>query len=523
MLTILDLSEARRNITASFEGVSTLDSPSPELVQSLVGLPTAAGVTVTRARAIRCVSFLAAVKMLANDIAKMPLPLLETTEKAGKQSTRKAISHPLYPILKDVPNPWMTAYQMAWSNAFNLITSGNFYVQKIKDQAGTLTGLMPLNPWAMVPRWDFRGPLPIRTYDYQEGANRRTFANEEIWTCSHMGMVGTDGQAIIALAKDALSIMIASDETAGGFFKRGLNMHGFLTSSNPDMVVDEKQAQDVVDRLGRSFSGSSQAGGLSYLPGGVKYEKMSFTAVEGQLLESRKWNAQEIARLLGGAPLVVKLGYGESNSTYASSAAFLEEYFSTALLPITRNIEQSITRDLLDPKERATLFAKHDADVILRGSPRERAERDKIEIESGKKSPNEARIADDLDPVVGLDYYHVNQNCIFRDGELITVGVRGVGTQDEPGSGAPPDLTPNVQPPDAQAPPKATARLQAIAASMAERILRKETKSGGQADAKYIAEVLNISVEKAEAYCQSRKAGEITDAKAALIALATEE
>ena len=56
---------------------------------------------------------------------------------------------------------------------------------------------------------------------------------------------------------------------------------------------------------------------------------------------------------------------------------------------------------------------------------------------------------------------------------------------------------------------------------MAERIIRKETKSGEPSDAKFVADVLNISQEKADKFCQIR--GEVTDIKAALIALAVEE
>lgn len=313
-------------------------------------------------------------------------------------------------------------------------------------------------------------------------------------------------------------MMMASDETAGRYFANGLAMHGFITSGNPDIVIDEKQAQDVVDALKKEFTGSSRAGKFTFLPGGMKYEKMQLTAVEGQLLESRKWNAEEIARLLGGAPLVVKLGYGDKNSTYASSAAFLEEYFATSLLPLTRSIEQSIMRDLIDPADRATLFAKHDADVILRGSPKERAERDEIEIRSGKKSPNEARIADDLDPVDGLDIHFFPANTGIFDPET---GETFIPAQ----KAAPPEEASGEEPgenPAAPVPaPAKSARLLAIAASMADRIIRKETKSGEPSDVKFIADVLNISQEKAETFCQTR--GEVTDIKAALIALAVEE
>src|ERR1017187_3870111 len=83
-------------------GDCTLASPSPDLVQSLMGFPAAAGKIVTRATAIRVAAFLSGVKMLCNDMAKMPLVLRSTTTKSGRVRTVPALDEPLYTILKDV-------------------------------------------------------------------------------------------------------------------------------------------------------------------------------------------------------------------------------------------------------------------------------------------------------------------------------------------------------------------------------------------------------------------------------------
>jgi phage portal protein BeeE len=58
----------------------------------------------------------------------------------------------VYTLLKYVPNAWMTAYGLAWNNAFRLLTSGNFYVQKITNGKGDTIALMPLNPWTVTVR-----------------------------------------------------------------------------------------------------------------------------------------------------------------------------------------------------------------------------------------------------------------------------------------------------------------------------------------------------------------------------------
>jgi hypothetical protein len=77
-------------------GTSTLASPSSELVNALVGMPAAAGKIVTRETAIRVAAFLGGVKMLSNDLAKMPLILRQTKTVSGRQRTLPAVDETLY-------------------------------------------------------------------------------------------------------------------------------------------------------------------------------------------------------------------------------------------------------------------------------------------------------------------------------------------------------------------------------------------------------------------------------------------
>jgi len=500
-----------RNDATLVEGPFTLADPN--LVRALTGVITAAGKPVTRDTALRCASFFSGVKMLANDVAKMPVIMFERTlAKGGRQRTSKALKQPLYWLLKDVPNPWMTAFQLRWIQVFHLFFEGNFYIQKVEDGAGRPLQLMPLNPWYITKRWETK-PEPQLFFDYNDGVRQQTFTQDQIWWNSILNCYApTDGVAIIALAREALSVMMASDEIAGKYFANGMFASGFITSDK-DAEVDTVEAQNLVEKLARFYSGSGNAGKFTFMPYGSKFEKMVFTAEESQLLESRKWNAEEVVRLLGGAPLLVKLGYGEKNSTYASSSAFLEEYFNTSLMPITVNIEQSVLRDLIDVQDRGRFYVKYDADVTLRGSPRERAETNKVLIDTGQRTPNECRLGDDMDDIDGNDYLHVNANCILKDGELITVGVRGVGNQEEP--------TKEGQVTKSQpVPGTPQARLQELGELLAERILRKEEREQ-KVNPAFIAQVLGIEEYGVSQYAAERPNLSREQAKEKLIELAT--
>ncbi len=518
---------------------STLANPSSELIESLVGLPAAAGKVVTRETAVRVAAFLSGVKMLANDIAKMPLILRGTQFANGRQRTQPAVNNPLYMILKDCPNQWQTSYQMRWFLASQLIMRSNCFCQKITDQTGEITALIPLNAWDMVPYWDTSTPQPTLRYRYTNSlSGPREFSQDDIWHVSvnNLDGFGIEGSSILLLAKEALSVLMAAEETAGRNFANGLGMGGFI-SFPQDSGVTEAEAQNVVDRLKKDFSGSRNAGKFTIIPGGGKWEKMTFNAQESQLLESRKWNEQEVVRLLGGAPLLVKLGLGEQNSTYASSSAFLDEYFNTSLLPYTTAIEQSITRDLIPRAQWGKLYATHNADIILRGSPKERAETNAALINSWQLTPNEARLLEDRDTIEGGDFLSGPANGAIYDpvsGEFFIPGQKPPNADDpddadeettgadadEPDEAGDADGDTNPPAPRPPAKPgKATARLRALAESMADRVLRKELKSAP--DAKFVADVLNVTGDEAAAYVAVRQNMTHEQAREALIALAT--
>ena len=526
------------------DGASTLASPSADLQQALLGFPAAAGKPVTRQTALRVAAFLSAVKMLANDIAKMPLILRQTTTVNGRQRTQPAIDNPLYSILKDSPNDFHTSFQLRWFLAAQLIMQGNCYCQKITDGAGDIVGLMPIDAWHMTQHWDRTNPKkPILYWRYEDGQASKNFKQSDIWHVANTNIdgIGIQGATILALAKEALSVLMAAEETAGRNFANGLGMSGFI-SFPVEGGPTEAQAQNVVDRMKKDYAGSQNAGKFTMIPFGGKWEKMSFNAQESQLLESRKWNEEEIARLLGGAPLIVKLGLGSQTSTYASSSAFLDEYFNTSLLPFTTAIEQSITRDLIDPADRGKLYAKHNADIFLRGSPKERAETNQLLINSFQMTPNEARAIEDRDWVEGGDFLAGGTGTpVIFDIENQEFFIPGQLPPEPEGDAEENPQTPNTEEPDAQGgdddnespapkpgkkpakkqPNKTQARLAMIAGSLAERVMRKEAKGG--IDAKFVAEVMTVSKEQAEAYIANRSKLNDQEARAALVALAQGE
>ena len=74
---------------------------------SFLFIPTSAGRAVNERTAMQMTAVYSCVRILAETIAGLPLHVYQTRSDGGKE---KAVSHPLYRLLHDEPNPEMTSF-----------------------------------------------------------------------------------------------------------------------------------------------------------------------------------------------------------------------------------------------------------------------------------------------------------------------------------------------------------------------------------------------------------------------------
>src|SRR3954447_5285221 len=68
--------------------------------------PTASGISVTPATALRCTIVFACVKVIAETVCELPLKLYRKRPDGGRDL---ADEHPLFALLTDAPNAWTPA------------------------------------------------------------------------------------------------------------------------------------------------------------------------------------------------------------------------------------------------------------------------------------------------------------------------------------------------------------------------------------------------------------------------------
>src|ERR1044072_7802265 len=82
-----------------------------------VGRSTGAGITVNAKKAVRVSAVNACVKVISESEAQLPVHLYRRLPQGGKE---KAVDHPLYGVIHDLPNDFMTSGELMETACVNL-------------------------------------------------------------------------------------------------------------------------------------------------------------------------------------------------------------------------------------------------------------------------------------------------------------------------------------------------------------------------------------------------------------------
>ncbi|GAG06334.1 unnamed protein product, partial [marine sediment metagenome] len=140
---------------------------------------------------------------------------------------------------------------------------------------------------------------------------------------------------------------------------------------------------------------------------GMKYQAVQAKPDEMQMLETRKFQVEDISRFFG-VPLFL-LNSAEKTTTWGSGLSeIMTGFYSLTLRPYLTRFEQGATKSLMTPAERRKYVIKFDFDHLLMTDPKLRAEIDSKEISSGIRTSNEIRRKRGLPPLEGGDSLVIN-------------------------------------------------------------------------------------------------------------------
>lgn len=345
-------------------------------------------------------TYFACQKVLSETIGKLPLKLMSVDEHNGIITRRK---HPLYRIVHERPNPYMTSTVFWGTVEYNRNHYGNSYVW-IKGY-GNNTSLWIL-PSEQVEVWYDDGCLladvPDIYYIYTVGGKRYSFSSEEILHFKTSNTFdGICGIPVREQLKLTVNGGIKSQKLINKMYDNGFTGKAVLQYTGS---LSEQNQKNFTAGIQKYIDGELENEGIKNIipiPYGTSLQPLNLKLTDSQFLEVKQYTALQIASAFGIKPAQI----GDyTKSSYASAEAQQLSFYIDTILYIVKQYEEELTYKLLTNDEyEEGLHFKFNIDVILRADFKTKVETLSTAVNSFLMTPNEARGKLDLGNVAGGD------------------------------------------------------------------------------------------------------------------------
>jgi HK97 family phage portal protein len=224
---------------------------------------------------------------------------------------------------------------------------------------------------------------------------------------------GIEGKSILSFATNTVKLAGNAEKAASDFFGGGMTVHGILSTESPRLTKDQRESI----RTAWNESQIGQGTGIAVLESGMKYQQISSNSKDAQLLESRLFNIQEVARWFNISPVLL----GDlSKTSYNNLEQAQLQFVTNTLAPYVLMLEQEINRKLILPKDKNKYYIDVVEEDIIKQDKQSQVNYLSTLVDKGIITRNEARKQLGYSPVEGGDelmisYSDPNQNKINPD------------------------------------------------------------------------------------------------------------
>lgn len=362
---------------------------------------TYSGETVTADKAMSLATVNRAIRLRAETVATLPLRFFESTPNGPKQVTGIEADD----LLRVSPNGDQTPVEF-WEGmiaAMDLLGDG--LAEKHRN-GGRVIALTQMGPDRVETFRNVQGTV-VHRYTDPKG-RQRDMSPDDVFQIKGFSFGGDRGLSMVRIGAQVMGLALAGEKTAGSLFRSGLRSSGFLKTAGVFGPEDRKKLQGILDE----YVGSEKAGGLMILEGGMDYTPLSMSAHDAELLLSRKWNVEELARLTGTPPIL--LGHASEGQTMWGSGVehIVQAWLTLGLAATLKRSESAIAKRLMSPTERQRIYAKFNVDALMRADSVARSQLYSTYAQNGIRTRDEIRALDELGPMPGGDVLTAQVNLV---------------------------------------------------------------------------------------------------------------
>ena len=348
---------------------------------------TYSGTVITQDTSLKIGAVYACVRLLADTISTLPA---DTYYRDGGER----LPYRPKPSWLDNPDLGVSREDHLQQAMVSLLLDGNIFVRIFRNGNGEVIALTVLDP----TRVEVRRNYETREVEYviQNGAVLTTGEVLHITELRRPGALR--GVSRITEVKQGLGLAAALEEFSARVFGQGSTTAGIIEWPG---ALTQEQAKDLADGYEQGHKGLKRSHRPGVLYGGAKFVKTGVDPEQAQMLQSRQFAVEEIARIFR-VPLHLLQVATPGAMSYASVEQNAIQFAQYTLRPIITKLETAYSSLLPGP-----VFVKFNLDAILRGDIQTRFAAYSTGQQSGFLSVNDIHRLEDMPPADGGDEYRV--------------------------------------------------------------------------------------------------------------------
>lgn len=331
-------------------------------------------------------AYFACVRVLAETYASVTI---NEFKRVGDNDRQKTNDTGLLDLLKNVPNNYMNAYNFHEMSSVQLNTEGNFYALKEK-QGERIVALKPVFGVAH----DIKdGVLTYRT-------SEATYTRDDMYHLVGFSPDGVRGYTPLEYFGGIVNVGLTYQEFSKRFYKNGAFPSGVFEH---EKFLNEEAYNRLKKDLQKQYTGLMNAGRPMLLEDNLKYKAITIKPVDAQLLESKKFQIEDICRVFR-VPL--HMVQNLDSATYNNIEHLALSFIMYTMLPSFRRSEMTINTQLLTKKQRDDgYYFEFNMASLLRGDTKSMAESFAMGRQWGWYSVNDIRRLLNLNSIENGDIY----------------------------------------------------------------------------------------------------------------------
>ena len=354
-----------------------------------------------------------ALELLTDNIASLPYYVYERADGIEGHKTL-ARGTPLWNLLHENPNIRHTPMEMWQYLTMNYLLRGNAYARLDRNELGEVTQIWPLSS-DQVEVEVLKDNSVVYKY-YYEGMVT-VYASNSIFHWRDKGN-GIVGMSRLDYMRSSLDVSIQTQNHSANVFRKSGKRPGVF-------MVDKLLTQEQRDAIRQNYRGLVEGNDddLLVLEAGAKFEPLNMTPADIQLLETRKYSVEDIARWFGIPGALIN--DTEKTTTWGTGIEqLIQGFYKFRLRPMLESLEQAIERRIYSSRQRELYTGEFGLDAILRGSLKDRLETGSQAVQNGLMTRNEWRQLENLPAMDGADQLTAQVN-------LMPVQMLGMSQQTE--------------------------------------------------------------------------------------------